>query len=152
MNDLSGDFRIDAVIRSLAGIVLSASGATAYWPSAIDYYGHSLWHIDRSVRRTVSRGGLRNAVVFLDAVAYDSGQRWPDTFGTGFVFNTPTLDGDVVYARDLGERCNAELMALYPGRDCYAITPGDLAEATFRRIEPLPARDAPPSLGTETGP
>jgi len=135
----------------LAGIVVSASGATAYWPSAIDYYGHSLWHIDRSVRRAIRRGGLRNAVVFLDAVAYDSGQRWPDTFGTGFVFNTPTLDGDVVYARDLGERRNAELMALYPGRDFYAITPGELAEATFRRIEQAagPAGPHVPGMGSQ---
>ena len=47
----------------------------------------------------------------------------------------PTLDGDIVYARDRGDD-NLRLMALYPERRYYVIRPGILAADSLREIGP----------------
>jgi hypothetical protein len=56
--------------------------------------------------QTVKRSGIHNALVFS--------KKYDETF----LENRLTLDGDVVYARDLGE-LNPVLTRLYPERKCY---------------------------------
>jgi hypothetical protein len=65
----------------------------------------------------VKQAGIHNALVF----AY-VGQPW-EWWNYGMVFssNSPLLDGDVVYARDLGDAENQKLMAQYPGRSYYRL-------------------------------
>ena len=65
--------------------------------------------------------GIHNAVVFVKKPYWTF-------YAPFFSHNSPTLDGDIVYAVDLGSR-NQELMALYPGRAAYTYADG--------RIEPL---------------
>lgn len=135
----------------VAGCLLTAGALTGFWPKTLEVYGHNLWQIGRDIQDAVARAGLANAVVFVDAPAYHATRSWLDNFGAGFAFNWPTLDGSVVYARDLGPERNVKLMARYPGRRFYAIAPGALAADSLTEITPPESlrltRRAPPSRG-----
>ena len=50
-------------------------------------------------------------------------------YGALFSANTPWLDGRIMYARDLGNALNAQLMALYPDRAAYRLAD--------KKLEPL---------------
>jgi hypothetical protein len=67
---------------------------------------------------------LHNALVLVG----DCPHWW--CYGTVFWTNSPDLDGDIVYARDLGPEKNAALIASYAGRSVYI---ADYGQAT---IEP----------------
>lgn len=54
-------------------------------------------------------------------------------YGNYFNGNTPWLDGQIIYARDLGDRENARLQELYPERVPYRLTPGE--PITLERME-----------------
>ena len=41
--------------------------------------------------------------------------------GSGFLYNSPTLDSPIVFARDLGQR-NIELIPFFSERTCYLAT------------------------------
>ena len=66
--------------------------------------------------QAVEQAGITNAVVFVDPGPPN--EWW--NYGMVFSSNTPRLDTDVIYARDLGER-NRELMELYPNRNFYRL-------------------------------
>ncbi|MBN1295236.1 glycosyltransferase family 39 protein [bacterium] len=68
--------------------------------------------INRSIADTVKAWGLSNAVVFVQ----DS--RWQG-FGSVSSFNRPTLDTEVVYARDINDETNARVMHHFPNRSYY---------------------------------
>lgn len=71
------------------------------------------WYgIDGHGPRLAREAGATNALVF---VQWGS---WTD-YAPFFAQNRPTLDGEVVYARDRGLFENARLMALYPDRSYY---------------------------------
>ena len=77
------------------------------------------WYdIDDSGPRAVQVTGVHNAVVFVKRPYWTN-------YAPFFSHNSPLLDGDVVYAVDLGER-NRELLALYPGRAAYMYANGHL--------------------------
>jgi hypothetical protein len=61
------------------------------------------------------------ALIFVTASAVD----WWE-YGAFFTGNTPRLDGDFVYARDLGAAENARLQAQFPGRAAYLWRDGRL--------------------------
>jgi 4-amino-4-deoxy-L-arabinose transferase-like glycosyltransferase len=65
---------------------------------------------------TVRRAGIHHALVFV--VSSPPGTWW--SYGSVFSANSPTLDGDVVYARDQGN-ADRRLMAAYPGRSYWRL-------------------------------
>lgn len=67
---------------------------------------HSYGSVSARVARNVKKAGLNNALIFCAR------------FGEGFSFNRLSLDGPVVYARDLG-LFNPALTLIYPDRRCY---------------------------------
>jgi hypothetical protein len=85
-------------------------------------------YVSAAALQAVERAGVHNAVVFTDPGPV--AEWW--NYGMVFSANSPLLDTDVIYARDLGP-ANKELMALYPGRRFYKlyrtvlteIAPGD---------------------------
>ncbi|HSL81624.1 MAG TPA: hypothetical protein VLF66_02535, partial [Thermoanaerobaculia bacterium] len=93
------------------------SAAVLNWvPLAVHYRSDRWWGLDRSAIEQVTRAGVTRAVVFL-----------PDAqFRAAFLENSvPVSAGDVVYARDLGER-NRELMAHFPERSYFRFQQGEL--------------------------
>ena len=62
--------------------------------------------------RRVRAAGLEHAVVFI------ARNDWTQ-YAPFFSEFAPRLDADVVYAADLGEEHDRDLMALYPGRAFY---------------------------------
>ena len=88
-------------------------------PSLIKKYSNDYWWVTDKIHKTVKRQGITNAIVFIDC--------WhpPDTtkprliyYGSGFLFNSPDLTDEVIYALDLKER-NSELMEAFPDRNYY---------------------------------
>jgi hypothetical protein len=78
--------------------------------------------------------GLHNALVLVRECPH----WW--CYGTVFWKNSPDLDGDIVYALDLGPEKNAALIDQFAGRSVY------LADYDRRSIEPYTERaQAPPS-------
>jgi hypothetical protein len=76
-------------------------------PPLIKQYGNSFAGVNAAILKTVKARGLKKAIVFTRAY-----------YGNVFTGNSPLLDGDVIYARDLGEK-NHLLMAMYPGYEYY---------------------------------
>jgi hypothetical protein len=99
----------------LAGVVVLASvwSLTQAWPDLVRGYGASYWGVDRRLTRTAEAMGLAGAIVLVNEEAC------PWYYGSGFWANSPTLDGDVVYARDLGATAARRLLEGFPGRDLY---------------------------------
>lgn len=122
----------------LTGGVLTIASSSLAWAPLIDECSHHYWGQGPMLRDLVEAEGLDNAVVFVVADHYRIHARemkW-DIYGTALALNTPSLDGPVVYARDLGER-NLELMAHYPGRKAYWI---DLKANREAKLIPLEER------------
>ena len=90
------------------------------FPSHRGYNG-----IDRSRLNAVERAGLRDAVVFVS----DSQSGW-QAYSSVFPANSPLLDGPVIYAHDLGEARNRELLSQLSGRRGYTLSGG--------RLRPMP--------------
>jgi hypothetical protein len=63
------------------------------------------------------------ALVFVETPTRDWWQ-----YGALFSANTPWLDGQIVYARDLGNAQNTQLMALYPDRAIYRLADKQLEQ------------------------
>ncbi|MBN1440214.1 MAG: glycosyltransferase family 39 protein [Anaerolineales bacterium] len=78
--------------------------------------GYGLYDISRAGSDSVSAAGLRNAVVFVRRKA------WTDYAAFSWL-NDPYLDGDVVFARDLGPEKNTQVMQAFPGREAYYYDP-----------------------------
>ncbi|MDO8689200.1 MAG: glycosyltransferase family 39 protein [Dehalococcoidia bacterium] len=84
----------------------------------VDWYG-----VNGSDLRLVESARPRNALVFVKA------DDWTG-YAPFFSQDLPTLDADVIYARDLGCSRNGDLMALYPGRSFFAYSEGTLEMIT----------------------
>jgi len=48
---------------------------------------------------------------------------WKDLANFSWL-NSPFLDDDVIFARDMGGRANTQIIAAFPGREIYYYTPG----------------------------
>ncbi len=90
-------------------------------PSLVRYYSSYDFysHIRTDTLKAVKKKRITNALVFVR----------PDLYRGVFPANSPLLDGDVIYAQDLGER-NQLLMKYYPDRKYYQAD-----GATIRRID-----------------
>ena len=80
---------------------------------------------DARLARLAEKQGIHHALVFVRDCTH-----W-QCYGTVFWRNTPGLDGDVVWARDLGAARDAALLKEFPGRRGY------LADYAVPAIEPL---------------
>lgn len=72
---------------------------------------------------------ISNALVFVGSGEGRAHQWWH--YGSVFHENNPTFNGDVVYAKDLGDEKNRELMKLYPGRSYF------LCNYNKKTLEPI---------------
>ena len=136
-----------ALLSALVVIALLAYSAYGWtlgrhkaWPP-IDYVPRTLSELrdfngtDGRLLREASHQSLHDAVIFVRPCT----QWW--CYGSVFWKNSPSLDDNIVWAKDLGEPNDAELMAEYPDRRAY------VADYDARTIVPL-ALSAPKS---ETG-
>ncbi|HEY3108239.1 MAG TPA: glycosyltransferase family 39 protein [Chloroflexota bacterium] len=83
---------------------------------------HGYNYVSHRKLDAVERAGLHNAVVFVDT---GRPNEWWE-YGMVFSANSPWLDTDVIYARDLGP-LDRDLMAHYPGRNFYRLVGTSLA-------------------------
>lgn len=89
---------------------------------------------DDRLLKLVDDADLKNALVLVEACPH-----W-QCYGTVFWKNSPDLDGNIVYARDIPERL-ADVLALYPGREVYRAT---YTSPGLTRYERTPGDDEPP--------
>jgi len=81
-----------------------------YIPSLVRYYENDFYkHIKKDTLRAVKEKKITNAIVFVSPHLYR---------GVFPANSSPLLDGEVIYAQDLGER-NRLLMEYYPDREYY---------------------------------
>ncbi len=114
------------------GLIVVMSIFTAYafiiraprWikPPGIDSFFHRLDYKNlgstASVNRTIRAVGIRKAVVILKFL-YVPVKDYPTSrWGSGFMFDSPRLDDEVVYAVDRGEK-NRDLIRCFPDRQAY---------------------------------
>ncbi|NOZ79853.1 MAG: hypothetical protein GXP48_11885 [Acidobacteria bacterium] len=106
--------------QRLPGAVAAALivvAALTYWPVQLEV----LRTLGRSVSepyRLLAAKGVHNALVFMP---YYLNPRNPSSWVAGRRNNSPELDDDVLYVRDLGPRRNVKLMAKYPDRSAYRL-------------------------------
>lgn len=77
--------------------------------------------ISRAGLDLVATQAIRPALVFITG---DNSLWWE--YGQFFSGNTPWLDGEIIYARDLGDAANRQLIELYPERHIYRFVEGEL--------------------------
>ena len=75
--------------------------------------------MDTVLEETVKKAGIQNAVVFIKSGNFKKQEAAPNYYGAGFSLNSPKLDTDIIYARDLGDEKNEELMKEFPRRKFY---------------------------------
>ncbi len=98
--------------------------------------------MDAVPRDTVTRAGVENAVILIRTPSYRKARYVLDKYGSGFLLNSPNLDDEVIFARDLGEQKNQELMAYYPDRAFYRFVRLGLGDA---KLVPIPRSAEPES-------
>jgi hypothetical protein len=94
---------------------------------------------DDRILKLVDKQDLHNAIVLVEPCPH-----W-QCYGTVFWKNSPDLDGDVVYARNIPERL-ADVLALYPDREVWQAT---YTSPSLTRFEGTPP---PPEDGEEPTP
>jgi hypothetical protein len=105
--------RRDFVLR--ANAFLFAFSLLVYVPTALVYFAAYRWGETPKVARQVQARGLHNALVFVHT---DENSGSFD-YTSAFIFNDPFLQGDVIYAHDLGSSADRRLIELYPDRAVY---------------------------------
>ena len=107
-------------VRLLPPVVLPA--LLLFLPVHLRSFDDHFFSMEKSLPAIVGKAGVRNAVVFCDAI--DRGPRNTpvgryDYFARAFLMNDLAFEeGNVIYARNLRER-NPELIAAHPDRDFY---------------------------------
>lgn len=91
--------------------VLMALNVTLVIPTRFSLW-RGLYFVTDEPWRAVQQANIHNALVVVQ------GKLWTD-YGAVLWTNSPTLDGDIVFARDQGEAVNAAVIAQYPGRRVY---------------------------------
>ena len=92
------------------------------WPSDEGYfykrYDRNMAGSSTSIHNAVRKAGLHRALVII-RLLYVPMRGFPTGWwSSGFCYDTPRLDGDVIYALDQGEK-NAELFRCYPDRKIF---------------------------------
>jgi hypothetical protein len=80
--------------------------------------GRGLYGISRGRIAAAASAGLHNAVIFVRI------REWTDYAAYSWL-DSPFLDDDVIFARDLGADRNAALLQAFPGREAYSCAAGE---------------------------
>jgi len=148
-------WRLPAPMRSATAvvwavvIVLSAGGLSAMIPRTLEEYGTGFWATDPGVRNAVRRDRPHQAIVFVQSTHYRStkgGQFIPDYYGSAFWMNSPTLDDEVIFARDLDRDLdrkfpagsNHRVLAHFPGRRGFRFVQDGAETGHLEPLEPAP--------------
>lgn len=84
-----------------------------------DRYDHNLAGSSARVGNAIRSAGLHDALVVVKLL-YAPVSGFPTgSWGSGFMHDTPGLDGDVIYANDRGRAADLELARCYPGRRLF---------------------------------
>lgn len=103
-------------LYALLVVGLLAGNTWLFLPGEVERHrGYNF--VDGGRLRVVARAGLRSAVVFVPST---QPHYWWE-YGSVFPANDPLLQGEVIYARDLGEAKNREVLAAFPGRSGYRL-------------------------------
>lgn len=103
------------LVPTLLGAALLIYNLRVYLPAQVPIY-HGYNFSSAASIDAVQRAGIHHALIFV--ASNPPGQWW--SYGEVFSSNSPLLDTDVVYARDLG-RSDRNLIRLYPGRHYYRL-------------------------------
>lgn len=92
------------------------------WPSETEWYYHGYANkyaaVTSSINRTLESVNLSKAVVIMKFI-YHPIEYFPyGWWGSGFLYNDPRLENNIIYARDRGEK-NLSLFECYPERKFY---------------------------------
>jgi hypothetical protein len=110
-NNLSLRFTIHLTIVFCIIIALSINV-----PLLIKQYANSYWGVNTDVQKAVKLEKISNAVIFVGSY-----------YGSVLAENSPLLDGDIIYVRDLAEK-NLLMMKSYPNRRYYLANGKDIQE------------------------
>ena len=102
------------VLASLVGLM--AFNFAFYFPGQWQLY-HGYNYVNRAKLDAVETAGIHHALVFADVG--QSFEWWE--YGMVFSANDPLLQGDVIYARDLGTANDRTLIQEFPGRRYYRL-------------------------------
>ena len=103
-----GDERRVKAYAAVALLICFGLGLCSNLPALVRLYSNSYWGVNGQVLKAVEEMGIRNAVIFVRSY-----------YGSVFAANSPLLDSEVIYVRDLGDERNVELMRRFPGRKFY---------------------------------
>lgn len=85
-------------------------------------YDHNMCGSSAWVHNAIETLNLGRAVVVMKFL-YGPLTGFPTgLWGSGFLFDTPGLDGDILYANDRGETVTRKLIRAFPGRAFYSYT------------------------------
>lgn len=119
-------FRMGAVAGGITALLMA--GLISY---NLIYYMPIQWGLYKDYNfvspkalRLVEGAGLKNALVFVE---HEPTWQWWN-YGAVFSANSPLLDSNVVYARDLGDEANERLMPFFPGRQYYRLQAMELSQ------------------------
>jgi hypothetical protein len=89
------------------------------FPMLIKKYSNDYWSVTDKIHKAVKKQGITNALVFI-GVWYPPDITGPNPilYGSGFLYNSPDLNDDIVYAMDLKGK-NKALMQDFSGREFY---------------------------------
>ena len=107
--------RVKATIGA-AVIICTLIGLSFHIRPLIKVYSNNYWGVNASVLKAVKKNEIENAVVFVRSY-----------YGAVLPANSPTFDGEVIYARDLGVK-NHLMMEYYPDRKHYIADGSKIAE------------------------
>ncbi len=109
-------------------IALISYNLACYLPEQWKIYkGYN--YVDTRAIDAVKRAGVHNAVVFVEH--RPKWQWWK--YGCVFSSNSPLLDSDVVYARDLGDARNKQLISVFPDRRFYRLKGEELIPLDYSK-------------------
>jgi hypothetical protein len=120
-------------------LLLCVANFSIYFPSRILLYSNSYWNVNGDIRNQIERENISYALVFVESEYYRKPHSDIDYYNAAFIYNSPDLEGEVVYARDFGAVENARLMAQYPSRDHYLFKRTEKAKGILEKVEPHPA-------------
>jgi hypothetical protein len=109
------------IVAVFAGTLI-ALNLTAYLPDVVVAY-HGYNGVSRDSLRLVNEAGLHQALVFVTS----TGDDW-QSYGEVFLANGPLLDRDVIFARNLGDGENYQLIGQYPGWSAWLLENQRLTE------------------------
>ncbi len=97
-------------------------------PVLVRHYSNDYWSVNADVQKAIKREKISNAVVFVGSY-----------YGSVLAENSPLLDDDIIYVRDLGEK-NVLMMKYYPDRKYYFANGSNIEEIPdyyFQSGEPI---------------